>query len=205
MADLVTGHGANLVERGILERDVGDRDPRRASNSAGIGREVVRLTRAVEHVDLVRRNARPRRHRHHGTAHRPRRHGLVMIEQGLDENRCKQHREGKHDGGQRSGPDPPALSGAPHQPVEADHEHGADNRGDHSRQRKLNEEVAKRLTRYGHSSSRATSSDTVSTAASAAPTAGRRPKRPGRRTGFAAVRQTSRRADPASGTERSTR
>ena len=58
MTDLVAGDRAHLVERGVLEGDVGDRDARRASDAAGIGGEIVRLARAVVHVDLVRRDAR---------------------------------------------------------------------------------------------------------------------------------------------------
>ena len=138
VADLVPGDGAHFVERGILKRDVGDRDPRSASNSAGIGCEVVRLARAIEHVDFARRNARASRHLHHGTTHRARRHGLVLLNKGSIRTGASSIDEGKRDRGQRARPEPPALAGATHQPVDADQEHGAENRGDQSRERELN-------------------------------------------------------------------
>ena len=97
MADLVPGDGANLVERRILERDVGDGDARRAADAAGIGGEIVRLPRAVEHEHPLGRHARAAGHFDHGVADLARRHRLIFVEQGLDQDRRQQDEDGEDD------------------------------------------------------------------------------------------------------------
>ena len=84
MADLVAGHRPNLLERGGLERDVGNRDPRGASDAAGIGGEIVRLARAVVHVDLARRYPGAAGHFRDRVVHLPGADRSIFVEQRLD-------------------------------------------------------------------------------------------------------------------------
>ena len=147
MADLVPGDGADLVERRILHGNVGDRDARSASDAAGIGGEVVRLARAIVHEHPVggrRRvppSGRPRR------APCPGGTGSYLLNNGsirIGESRIM---KASATAVSATRPEPPALPGAAHQPVDADQRNGRDDRADHDCQRDLAEAIAERLAR----------------------------------------------------------
>src|SRR3546814_4754614 len=89
MARLVRGHHLHLVQRRPVERDVRYGDARGGTDPRDIGGEDVRLARAVEHVDMVVRNAAAVRDLLERDAHRARRHRLVVVEQGPD--RSEEH------------------------------------------------------------------------------------------------------------------
>src|SRR6185369_6743838 len=81
MADLVAGYGADLVERSILQRDVGNGDAGRIADAAGIGGKIVRLARAVEHEHPLRRNACSPGHFDHGVTDLAAWYRLIFVEQ----------------------------------------------------------------------------------------------------------------------------
>ena len=145
MPRLVPGHGADLGQRGLLQRHVGNGDARGRADARDIGGEAVGLARAIVHEDAIMRDADIigdllQRH-----PHRSGRNRLVMVEQRLDHRRAGQqhHRRGRR--GEQPAPHPPAPPGAPHQGINAQQEQRAQDSADQRGQGHLAQIVTQRL------------------------------------------------------------
>ena len=118
MPRLMAGHRTHLGKARLFQRDIRNRDPRRRADAGNIGGEAVGLARAVIHEDPVFRDTDIVGDLLQRGAHLARRHGLVFVEQRLDQRRAGEQAEQRDDPGKPAAPQPPALSGAADQDID---------------------------------------------------------------------------------------